>query len=95
MSNSGIVKSQDVEAAINPRKTVLISVMHSNNEVGAIQPIKEIAIIANSHGISLHCDAAQSVGKVGIHVIGVLMNIFALVFWTQLLSVISHTSFIG
>ncbi|MCK5324624.1 MAG: aminotransferase class V-fold PLP-dependent enzyme, partial [Woeseiaceae bacterium] len=44
--------------------TILISIMHANNEVGTIQPIKELARIARKHGIPLHTDAAQSVGKV-------------------------------
>ena len=44
--------------------TVLISIMHANNEVGTIQPIAEIATIARDHGIVFHTDAAQSVGKI-------------------------------
>jgi cysteine desulfurase len=59
----GKVNSVDVEKAIRP-DTVLISIMHANNEVGAIQPIKEIGEIAKKHGVIFHTDAAQSVGKI-------------------------------
>ena len=59
----GRVDPDDLSAAISPR-TVLISVMHANNEVGTIQPIEEIGAIAREHGIRFHTDAAQSVGKI-------------------------------
>jgi cysteine desulfurase len=52
-----------VRRAITPR-TILISNMHANNEVGTIQPIEEIGAIAREHGIRFHTDAAQSVGKI-------------------------------
>lgn len=55
----GIVDPDDVERAITDR-TALISVMHVNNEVGAIQPIAEIARVAKARGVPLHTDAAQS-----------------------------------
>jgi cysteine desulfurase len=57
------VDPQDLQKAITP-KTILITVMHANNEVGTIQPIKEISNIAKKHGILFHTDAAQSVGKI-------------------------------
>lgn len=60
---TGRVDPEAVRRAITPR-TVLISVMHANNEVGTIQPIEEIGVIALEHGIRFHIDAAQSVGKV-------------------------------
>ena len=63
----GMVDPAEVEKAITPR-TVLVTVMHSNNEVGTLQPIREIADIARSHGALMHCDCAQSVGKVAVGV---------------------------
>ncbi|MCL4489281.1 MAG: cysteine desulfurase [Chloroflexi bacterium] len=59
----GRVAPEDVRRAVSP-ETVLISVMHANNEVGTIQPIAEISRIARERGILLHTDAAQSVGKI-------------------------------
>jgi cysteine desulfurase len=59
----GRVDPDDVRRAITP-ETILISVMHANNEVGTIQPIPDIARIAHEHDILFHTDAAQSVGKV-------------------------------
>lgn len=61
----GRVDPDDVRRAITP-ETILISVMHANNEVGTIQPIPDIARIAREHGILFHTDAAQSVGKVAV-----------------------------
>jgi cysteine desulfurase len=59
----GRVDPEDVEKALTPR-TILISVMHANNEVGTLQPISDISRIAHEHGVLLHTDAAQSVGKI-------------------------------
>jgi cysteine desulfurase len=59
----GRVNPADVEAAINER-TVLITVMHANNETGTLQPIAALAEIAHRHGVLLHTDASQSVGKI-------------------------------
>jgi len=59
----GRIDPDDVRKAIRPR-TVLISIMHANNEVGTIQPIAEVSRIAREHDIFLHTDAAQSVGKI-------------------------------
>jgi len=63
----GIVNADDVEHSIRP-ETILITIMHANNEVGSIQPISEIAGIARARGIALHVDAAQSVGKIPVRV---------------------------
>jgi cysteine desulfurase len=59
----GLVDPDDVRRAITPR-TILVSVMHANNEVGTIEPIAQIARIAHEHGVLMHTDAAQSVGKI-------------------------------
>ena len=59
----GMLKVEDVEQAIRPT-TILISIMHANNEVGNIQPIAEIGAIAKKHGVFMHTDAAQSLGKI-------------------------------
>jgi cysteine desulfurase len=63
----GRVDSMQVEKAITS-DTFLISIMHANNETGTIQPIARIATIARAHGVLLHCDAAQSVGKILVNV---------------------------
>ncbi|MEW6443712.1 MAG: cysteine desulfurase family protein [bacterium] len=59
----GRVNPEDIARAVTAR-TSLISVMHANNEVGTVQPVEEISRIARDHGILLHTDAAQSVGKI-------------------------------
>lgn len=63
----GLVDPADIAAAITPR-TVLVSVMHANNEIGTIQPLSEIGHITREHGILLHTDAAQSLGSIPFHV---------------------------
>jgi cysteine desulfurase len=67
VDGSGRVDPDDVTRAITPQ-TVLISIMHANNEVGTIQPIAEVSRIAREHGILIHTDAAQSVGKIATDV---------------------------
>ena len=63
----GMVDPQEVAASITPQ-TILVTIMHANNEVGTIQPIREIAEVAHQHGVLLHTDAAQSVGKIPVQV---------------------------
>jgi cysteine desulfurase len=63
VDNTGRVDPEAVRRAITSR-TILISVMHANNEVGTIQPLAEIATIARARGILFHTDAAQSIGKI-------------------------------
>ncbi len=63
----GSVNPKDVEGAITS-KTILISIMHANNEVGTIQPVEEIGEIAHNHNLLFHTDAAQSVGKIAVDV---------------------------
>ncbi len=62
-----LVEPAAVEAAITPQ-TILITIMHANNEVGTLEPIAEIGRIARLHGIAFHTDAAQTVGKVPVNV---------------------------
>jgi cysteine desulfurase len=59
VDQDGLVDPADIAAAITPA-TVLVSVMHANNEIGTIQPLAEIGAITRSHGVLLHTDAAQS-----------------------------------
>ena len=59
----GLVDPDDVRRALTPR-TILVSIMHANNEVGTIEPIEDISRITRERGILLHTDAAQSVGKI-------------------------------
>lgn len=63
----GLVDPARVEEAIT-EQTILITIMHANNEVGTIEPIREIARIARRRGVLTHTDAAQSVGKIPVHV---------------------------
>ena len=67
VDENGIVSPEAVEAAIRP-DTILVSVMFANNEIGTIQPIKEIGRIAKEHGILFHTDAVQAFGQVPIDV---------------------------
>jgi cysteine desulfurase len=67
IGRDGLVDLDALRAAVTP-KTILISVMHANNEIGVLQPIREIGKIAREHGVLFHTDATQSVGKVPIDV---------------------------
>ena len=67
VDENGIVKLDELEKAIRP-DTILISVMFANNEIGTIQPIKEIGMIAKEHNILFHTDAVQAFGQVPIDV---------------------------
>ncbi len=67
VDRTGRISINDLKKAITD-ETVLISIMFANNEVGTIQPIKEIGEIAKEHNIIFHCDAAQATGKVKIDV---------------------------
>ncbi len=72
VGSSGVVSPGDVRAALRP-ETVLISIMHANNEIGTVQPIAEIARIAREAGALLHSDGVQSCGKLAtnMHELGV------------------------
>jgi cysteine desulfurase len=67
VSKEGLVNPDDVEKAITPQ-TILITIMHANNEIGTIQPIEEIGRIAKEKNIPFHTDAVQTVGKIPVNV---------------------------
>jgi cysteine desulfurase len=77
VNREGLVDPDDVRKAI-AKPTTLVSIMHSNNEVGTLQPIREIAALCKARNVLLHTDAAQSLGKVatdvnelGVHLLSV------------------------
>lgn len=67
VDGDGLVDLEELEKAITP-ETILISVMFANNEIGTIEPIKEIGAIAKKHGVLFHTDAVQAFGQVPINV---------------------------
>ena len=67
VDRNGCVDPADVARALRA-DTALVSVMHANNETGTIQPVAEIAAIARPHGVLVHADAAQSIGKIAVNV---------------------------
>lgn len=64
---TGLVSPEALAAAITP-ETALVSVMHANNEIGIIQPLRELATVAHAHGVLFHTDAVQSTGKIPVDV---------------------------
>lgn len=67
VNEKGLIEVDDVKKAIKDT-TILITIMHSNNEIGTIQPIEEIGKIAKENNIIFHCDAVQSIGKIAVDV---------------------------
>jgi cysteine desulfurase len=67
VGSSGVVDPDDVRRALRA-ETVLISIMHANNEIGTIQPIREIAAIAREAGVCFHSDGVQAAGRIPINV---------------------------
>ncbi len=67
VESDGLLDLQKLEAAMTPQ-TILVSVMYGNNEIGVIQPIKEISAIAHKHGALFFSDATQAVGKIPVNV---------------------------
>ena len=63
----GLIDLKELEAAIRPT-TILIAIMYANNEIGTVQPIREISAIAKKHGVLLFTDAVQAVGKIPVDV---------------------------
>lgn len=70
VDETGMIAVRDLEKTITP-ETILITIMHANNEVGTIQPIHELAEIARNNGILFHTDAAQSAGKIPVNDLGI------------------------
>lgn len=77
VGDDGIVSAEAVEAAIRP-DTVMVSLMHGNNEIGVLNPIKEIGQICKEKGVLFHTDAAQTVGRVPIDVNDMGIDMLAL-----------------
>lgn len=77
VETDGLVDLQKLEAAIT-EQTILVAVMYANNEIGVIQPIKEIAAIAHKHGALFFTDAVQAVGKIPVNVIEDGIDLLAL-----------------
>ena len=67
VDENGLVTAEDVEKAIRP-ETVLVSIMFANNEIGTIEPIKEIGAVCKAHNVFFHTDAVQAFGQVPINV---------------------------
>ncbi|WDF54134.1 IscS subfamily cysteine desulfurase [Mucilaginibacter sp. KACC 22063] len=67
VKEDGLVDLAELEAAMTP-ETILVSIMYGNNEIGVIQPVKEIAAIAHKHGALFMTDATQAVGKIPVDV---------------------------
>jgi cysteine desulfurase len=68
VNKEGLIDLKELEAAIKPT-TILIAIMYANNEIGTIQPVKEISAIAKKHGVLFFTDATQAVGKIPVDVI--------------------------
>jgi len=69
VDETGLVSVIDLEKAITA-ETILITIMHANNEVGTIQPVSKLAALARKHNILFHTDAAQSAGKIPVYDLG-------------------------
>jgi cysteine desulfurase len=68
VNREGLIDLAELEAAIRP-ETILIAIMYANNEIGTIQPVREIGKIAKKHGVIFFSDATQAVGKIPVNVI--------------------------
>ena len=79
-SRDGRITPEDIKKAIR-RETLLVTVMHANNETGVLQPVEEIGLLAREAGIAFHTDAAQTIGKVPVSV--AKLNV-------DMLTVVSH-----
>lgn len=77
VDGNGVVRLDAFEKAIRP-ETVLVSIMHANNEIGTIQPVTEIGRTCRAKGVLFHCDAVQSAGKIPVDVRGLGADLVAL-----------------
>jgi len=77
VGSNGIVNPDDVRRSLRP-DTVLISVMHANNELGTIQPISDIVHIAHDTGVPIHVDGVQAVGKIPVDVAALGVDLYSL-----------------
>lgn len=73
----GVLDPADVHRALRP-ETILISVMHANNELGAVQPIRELAAIAHEAGILFHADGVQAAGKIPVDVQSLGVDLYSI-----------------
>lgn len=74
---NGIVAPEVVRRAMRP-ETVLVSLMHANNETGVVQPVAEIARVAHEGGALFHCDGVQAVGKIPVNVAGLGVDLYSI-----------------
>src|SRR5437667_8934182 len=77
VSRDGLVEPDDVRAALRP-DTILISIMHANNEIGTIQPIAEIGTIATEADVYFHSDGVQSTGKIPVNVKSLGIDLYSM-----------------
>jgi cysteine desulfurase len=77
VGSSGIVSPDDIRRALRP-DTVLVSVMHANNELGTVQPIAEIARVTREAGIPLHVDGVQALGKIPVDVDALGVDLYSM-----------------
>ena len=77
VGSAGVVEAEDVRQAVRP-ETALITVMHANNETGAVQPIEAIAEIAREAGVPLHSDGVQAAGRLAVDVWALGVDLYSL-----------------
>jgi cysteine desulfurase len=77
VSRDGVIDPEDVRRAIRP-ETVLITIMHANNEIGSIQPIEEIGAIAETADVYFHSDGVQSTGKIPVDVKKLKVDLYSI-----------------
>jgi cysteine desulfurase len=77
VSAAGTVNPDDLRRALRP-ETVLVSIMHANNELGTVQPIADIARIAHEAGVPLHVDGVQALGKIAVDVDSLAVDLYSM-----------------